>query len=254
MPSRKSSAIEPRPVPDVEPLLIAPLPPLPRRRRASVRQRPFDLSTLGALWAQPGLLAGVDEAGRGPLAGPVVAAAVILNPERPVHGLADSKLLSPLRREHLYALILDQALCVGVAQASAEEIDALNILQASLLAMQRAVAALRLQPHRVLIDGNRTPTLPMTVAALVKADAKVPAVSAASIVAKVHRDRLCADLHARWPVYGFDAHKGYPTAEHLRALAQHGPCPQHRASYAPVRACTAGLVGRLSSVGPDGPA
>jgi ribonuclease HII len=184
----------------------------------------------------PALIAGVDEAGRGPLAGPVVAAAVILDDLRPIKGLADSKAISPRRRERLYDEICARALCISVAEASAEEIDRLNILQATMLAMQRAVAGLRLSPHRVVVDGNRRPELPMTCAAVVKGDAKVAAVSAASILAKVHRDRLCLQLHERWPVYGFAGHKGYPTAEHLQALQAHGPCPEHRRSYAPVRA------------------
>jgi ribonuclease HII len=180
-------------------------------------------------------VAGVDEAGRGPLAGPVVAAAVILDELRPIKGLADSKALTPRRRERLFDEVRARALCVCIAEASVEEIDRLNILQATLLAMQRAVAGLRLPPHRVVVDGNRLPALPMPAAALVKADAKVPAVSAASILAKVHRDRLCAGLHERWPDYGFDGHKGYPTPEHLEALRRHGACPAHRRSYAPVR-------------------
>ena len=181
------------------------------------------------------LVAGVDEAGRGPLAGPVVAAAVILDELRPVQGLADSKVLTAARRELLFERICAQALCVGIAQASAEEIDRLNILQATLLAMQRAVQALRLAPRRVLVDGNRAPLLAVPVQAVVRGDAKVPAISAASILAKVHRDRLCAGLHERFPQYGFDRHKGYPTADHLAALRRHGPCAEHRRSFAPVR-------------------
>jgi ribonuclease HII len=199
-------------------------------------RKSFRLEQLGPEWAKPGLVAGVDEAGRGPLAGPVVAAAVILDEMRPITGLADSKAISPRRRERLYDEICARALCLCVAEASAEEIDRLNILNATLLAMQRAVAGLRLTPHRVVVDGNRRPELPMTCAAVVKGDAKVAAVSAASILAKVHRDRLCMQLHERWPAYGFAGHKGYPTAEHLQALQQHGPCPEHRRSYAPVRA------------------
>jgi ribonuclease HII len=183
-----------------------------------------------------GPVAGVDEAGRGPLAGPVVAAAVILDDLRPIEGLADSKTLSPRRRDALFDAILGRALCCSIAEASVEEIDRVNILQATLLAMQRAVAGLRLPPHRVVVDGNRAPPLPMTCATVVKGDAKVAAIAAASILAKVHRDRLCADLHARWPEYGFDGHKGYPTAEHLQALARHGACPAHRRSFSPVRA------------------
>jgi ribonuclease HII len=198
-------------------------------------RRSFRLERLGPEWARPGLVAGVDEAGRGPLAGPVVAAAVILDDLRPIEGLADSKALSPRRRELLFDQIRARALCCSIAEASVEEIDRLNILQATLLAMQRAVAGLRLPPHRVVVDGNRAPALPMTCAAVVQGDAKVAAVGAASILAKVHRDRLCQELHQRWPGYGFDAHKGYPTAEHLQALARLGACPAHRRSFAPVR-------------------
>jgi ribonuclease HII len=190
---------------------------------------------LGPGWDTPGLLAGVDEAGRGPLAGPVMAAAVILDDLHPIKGLADSKVLSPRRRERLYDEIRARALCVSVAEASAEEIDRLNILQATLLAMRRAVDGLRLVPHRVLVDGNRLPVLRMPAAAIVKGDAKVPAISAASIVAKVQRDRWCAALHERFPHYGFDGHKGYPTPAHLDALRRHGACPEHRRSFAPVR-------------------
>ena len=208
---------------------------MPSRR--SSRSRPFRLEELGPGWEAPGLVAGVDEAGRGPLAGPVVAAAVILDDLQPIRGLADSKALTALKRERLFDEIRARALCCSVAQASAEEIDRLNILQATMLAMRRAVDGLRLTPHRVVVDGNRVPVLPMPVAAVVKGDAKVAAISAASILAKVTRDRLCAELHARFPHYGFDGHKGYPTPAHLAALREHGPCPEHRRSYAPVRAC-----------------
>ena len=196
----------------------------------------FRLEQLGPGWDQPGLVAGVDEAGRGPLAGPVVAAAVILDELAPVAGLADSKVLSPRRREMLFDQIRARALCCSIASASVEEIDRLNILQATLLAMRRAVEGLRLRPHRVVVDGNRVPLLPMTVAALVKGDAKVAAISAASILAKVQRDRWCVELHAEFPHYGFATHKGYPTAAHLAALQLHGPCAAHRRSFAPVRA------------------
>jgi ribonuclease HII len=187
-------------------------------------------------WHTPGLTAGVDEAGRGPLAGPVVAAAVILNPRRPIAGLADSKTLTARRRELLYDQIRDKALCCAIAEASVEEIERLNILQATLLAMQRAVAGLRLPPARVLVDGNRLPRLPMLAEAIVGGDAKVDCIAAASIVAKVHRDRWCAQIDAQWPQYGFAAHKGYGTPEHLAALRAHGPCPLHRRGFAPVRA------------------
>jgi ribonuclease HII len=186
-------------------------------------------------WDTPGLIAGVDEAGRGPLAGAVVAAAVILDDLNPIKGLADSKKLTALKREKLYDEIRAKALCVGVGQASVEEIDRINILQATMLAMQRAVAALRLKPALVLVDGNRIPQLDVLAEAIVKGDSKVQAISAASIIAKVTRDRQCAELHARFPHYGFDAHKGYGTAEHLAALREHGACTEHRRSYAPVR-------------------
>ena len=184
----------------------------------------------------PGRCAGVDEAGRGPLAGPVVAAAVVLDARRPIQGLADSKMLSPARRERLHATILQQSLGVSVGLASVEEIDRLNILQATLLAMQRAVAGLPVPPALVLVDGNRLPALTVPARAVVGGDAIVPEISAASIIAKVERDRLCAELHARHPGYGFDVHKGYPTAAHLEALARLGPCPAHRRSFGPVRA------------------
>lgn len=205
--------------------------------RTSSRSRPARYEQLGLGFDTPGLMAGVDEAGRGPLAGPVVAAAVILDDLQPIRGLADSKALTALKRERLFDEIRARALCCSVAQASVEEIDRLNILQATLLAMRRAVEGLRLKPQRVLVDGNRVPVLPVPVEAIVKGDAKVPAISAASILAKVTRDRLCAELHERFPHYGFDGHKGYPTPLHLAALREHGPCPEHRRSYAPVRAC-----------------
>jgi ribonuclease HII len=183
----------------------------------------------------PGLVAGVDEAGCGPLAGPVVAAAVMLDELQPIKGLADSKTLSPRRRERLYDEIRAKSLCSCVAVASAQEIDELNILQARLLAMRRAVEGLRLRPNLVLVDGNRLPVLGMPAQAIVKGDSKVQAISAASILAKVHRDRLCLELHERYPQYGFAAHKGYATAEHLLALRTHGACAEHRRSFAPVR-------------------
>ena len=187
------------------------------------------------VWDTPGLVAGVDEAGRGPLAGPVVAAAVILDDLHPIKGLADSKKLTALRRERLYDEIRAKALCCSVAQASVEEIDRLNILQATLLAMRRAVEGLRLKPTKVLVDGNRLPVLDIVAEAIVQGDALVPAISAASILAKVTRDRWCAELHAQYPLYGFAGHKGYGTAEHMAALRDHGPCPEHRRSFAPVR-------------------
>jgi ribonuclease HII len=179
-------------------------------------------------------MAGVDEAGRGPLAGPVVAAAVILDELHPIHGLADSKKLSERRREKLFDEIRAKALCFSIAQASVEEIDSLNILQATLLAMKRAVEGLRLKPHKVLVDGNRLPKLDILAEAIVQGDAKVKAISAASILAKVHRDRLCANMHQEFPLYGFDQHKGYGTKQHLDALIAHGATPLHRRSFAPV--------------------
>lgn len=181
------------------------------------------------------MICGVDEAGRGPLAGPVVAAAVILDPARPIAGLADSKKLSAKRRELLAAEIRANAVAWSVAEASVDEIDRLNILQATLLAMQRAVAGLRVSPHEVLIDGNRCPRLNIPARAIVAGDATVAEISAASILAKTTRDAGLLDLHAIYPLYGFDRHKGYGTAEHLAALRAYGPTPMHRKSFAPVR-------------------
>lgn len=186
------------------------------------------------IWDVPGLLAGVDEAGRGPLAGPVVAAAVILDDRAPIKGLADSKQLTALRREKLYDEIRAKALCCSVAQASVEEIDQLNILQATMLAMRRAVLGLRLKPAKVLVDGNRLPTLDVLAEAIVSGDALVPSISAASILAKVTRDRLLCELHLQHPEYGFDQHKGYGTAQHMQALRVHGALAVHRRSFAPV--------------------
>ena len=182
------------------------------------------------------LTAGVDEAGRGPLAGPVIAAAVILDPSRPVVGLADSKQLSATRREQLAAEIRAKALAWALGRAEVAEIDRINILQASLLAMQRAIAALRITPDQALVDGNRCPRLACPCAAIVKGDATVPAISAASILAKVARDAELRELHERYPQYGFAQHKGYPTAAHRDALHRFGPCPEHRRSFAPVAA------------------
>lgn len=182
------------------------------------------------------IIAGVDEAGRGPLAGPVAAAAVILDAAQPINGLADSKQLSAATREKLAAEIRKRSCAWSVAFASVEEIDRLNILQASLLAMQRAVAGLALAPTLVLVDGNRAPILPCTARAIVRGDATEAAISAASILAKVARDALLDELDGVYPAYGFARHKGYPTPAHLAALAAHGPCPVHRMSFAPVRA------------------
>ena len=182
------------------------------------------------------VICGVDEAGRGPLAGPVYAAAVILDPARRVNGLADSKVLSPLQRDRRYDQICEKALCCSVAQASVEEIDELNILHATMLAMKRAVEGLRLKPAKVLVDGNRLPTIEVLAEAVIGGDARIKAISAASILAKVHRDRLCQTLHEEVPQYGFAAHKGYSTPEHLEALRVHGPCVHHRKHFAPVAA------------------
>ena len=187
-------------------------------------------------WDAPGLTAGVDEAGRGPLMGPVVAAAVILDDLNPIKGLADSKKLTALQRDKLYDEIRAKALCCSVALATVEEIDQLNILQATMLAMKRAVEGLRLKPQKALVDGNRLPVLSMLAEAIVKGDALVPAISAASILAKVTRDRWCAEYDLQYPQYGFAGHKGYGTAAHLLALRAHGACPQHRKSFAPVAA------------------
>jgi len=185
-------------------------------------------------WDIPGLVAGVDEAGRGPLAGPVVAAAVILDDCQTIKGLADSKTLTALRRERLFDEIRAKALCCSIAQASVEEIEELNILQATLLAMRRAVDGLRLKPVKVLVDGNRLPLLDVLAEAIVKGDSLVPAISAASILAKVQRDRWCVEYDLQFPQYGFAKHKGYGTVEHLEALRLHGACPQHRKTFRPV--------------------
>jgi len=181
------------------------------------------------------MICGVDEAGRGPLAGPVVAAAVILNPANPIAGLNDSKKLSAARREKLAVEIRAKALAWCVAEASVEEIDSLNILQATLLAMQRAVAGLSLTPSEVLIDGNRCPKLELPARAIIGGDASVAEISAASILAKTVRDAGLLTLHVQFPGYGFDQHKGYGTAAHLEALRRLGPSPVHRRSFAPVR-------------------
>lgn len=182
------------------------------------------------------IVCGVDEAGRGPLAGPVVAAAVILDPARPIVGLDDSKALSAKKREQLYIEIVERAQAYCVASASVEEIDTLNILHATMLAMKRAVEGLAVLPTLAKIDGNRCPTLAIRSEAIIGGDALVPSISAASILAKVTRDRMLVDLHASFPLYGFDVHSGYGTPKHLAALREHGPCEHHRRSFAPVRA------------------
>ena len=185
------------------------------------------------------LIAGVDEAGRGPLAGDVYAAAVVLDEKKPILGLTDSKKLSARQRDTFARQIREQAIAWFVARADVSEIDQLNILQATMLAMQRAVQGLAVVPDQVLVDGNRVPTLPMPSKAIVKGDLTEPAISAASILAKTARDASLAELHAQYPDYGFDQHKGYGTALHLARLREHGPCPAHRQSFAPVRRCLA---------------
>ena len=182
------------------------------------------------------VICGVDEAGRGPLAGPVFAAAVILDPAKPIAGLRDSKKLSPIRRDELALIIQRDALAWSIAQCSAAEIDALNILQATMLAMRRAIEGLSVAPTLALIDGNRCPVAAIRTEAIVKGDDKVIEISAASILAKTVRDALLLEMHARYPQYAFDQHKGYPTALHLARLKEHGVTPEHRRSYAPVRA------------------
>lgn len=181
-----------------------------------------------------GLVCGIDEAGRGPLAGPVVAAAVILDRRQRIEGLTDSKAIPPARREALAMQIRESALAWSVGRAEVEEIDCLNILQATLLAMQRAVTALRLVPEMALIDGNRCPRLPFPARAIARGDARVPCISAASILAKTTRDAEMRLLHTRFPNYGFDVHKGYPTAAHIAALHMHGASAVHRKSFRPV--------------------
>jgi ribonuclease HII len=179
-------------------------------------------------------VAGVDEAGRGPLAGPVIAAAVILNPDKLIAGLADSKILTEKKREFLFDQIQAHALAWGIGRAEVSEIDQINILQATLLAMQRAVEALQLMPYLALVDGNSTPQLSCQVQTIIKGDATEPAISAASILAKVTRDREMILLHEQYPQYGFAKHKGYGTKEHMAAIAKHGITAIHRRSYEPV--------------------
>ena len=181
------------------------------------------------------LVAGVDEVGRGPLCGPVIAAAVILDPARPIAGLNDSKKLTARQREALFDIICNQALAWSLGRAEVAEIDQLNILHATMLAMQRAVAGLSVQPELAYIDGNRCPTLPCRAEAVVKGDSRVPEIAAASIIAKVTRDREMVVLDQQWPGYGIAGHKGYPTAAHMAALKKLGPAPIHRRSFKPVR-------------------
>lgn len=198
--------------------------------------QPFGVSRVApGILAAEGLVAGVDEVGRGPLAGPVMAAAVILGPHHDIEGLADSKKLTPLRREQLDVLIRTRALSWSLGLATVDEIDRLNILQASLLAMQRAVAGLNCRPQCVMVDGNHCPALDMTTVAVTGGDSKIAAISAASIIAKVARDRYMLDMDAVYPGYGFVRHKGYGTPEHLAALQSLGITPIHRRSFSPVR-------------------
>ena len=201
-------------------------------------QSTFEFSETGT-W-----VAGVDEVGRGPLAGPVVTAAVILDPENPISGLADSKVLSEKRREILFEEIQQKAIAWAIGRAEVEEIDEINILQATMLAMQRAVAGLSPQPEHVLVDGNRCPALPCSAEAIIKGDGRVPAISAASIIAKVTRDREMVLLDRQYPGYGLAGHKGYPTKAHVAALQELGVTPIHRRSFSPVRQAleTAGII------------
>jgi ribonuclease HII len=215
--------------------------PSKKSSRAEPKQTRLD-------WDPLGLMAGVDEAGRGPLAGPVVAAAVILDDSRRILGLADSKVLSPLQREKLYDKIRERALCCSVGEASVDEIDTLNIFHATMLAMKRAVEGLRLKPAKVLVDGNRLPQLEVLSEAIVGGDAKVKSISAASIIAKVTRDRMLTQLHEQFPQYGFAAHKGYGTPEHLEALRVHGACIHHRRHFSPVAATFTTQEGATVSV------
>ncbi len=198
-----------------------------------ISDRVFD--SFAAVAGRSVYLCGVDEAGRGPLAGPVSAAAVILDVDRPIAGLADSKVLSSAERTRLALIIRRDAAAFAIAYASVDEIDQINILQATMLAMRRAVMALSLAPRKVLVDGNRCPDVPYPVRAIVKGDAVVPAISAASILAKTARDAIMHSLAADYPAYGFDQHKGYGTKAHLDALQRHGPCAAHRRSFRPVR-------------------
>lgn len=189
---------------------------------------------LEGLIVPAGLVCGIDEAGRGPLAGPVVAAAVILDPARPIAGLNDSKKLSEKKRVALAALIRERAVAWAVAEATVEEIDRLNILQATFLAMQRAVAALSVRPTSAMVDGNRCPKLDIPSEAVVQGDGKIASIAAASILAKTVRDAGMLELHVRHPHYGFDRHMGYPTVAHFAALEEFGASPVHRRSFAPV--------------------
>jgi ribonuclease HII len=216
--------------------------------KKSFRLEPIKVRQKRLEWDPVGLLAGVDEAGRGPLAGPVVAAAVILDDSKRILGLNDSKVLTALQRDKLFDKIREKALCCSVGSASVEEIDSINIYHATMLAMRRAVEGLRLKPVKVLVDGNALPKLDVLSEAIVGGDAKVRSISAASIIAKVTRDRMLQQLHDEFPQYGFAAHKGYGTPEHLQALKVHGPCVHHRRHFAPVAATFATEEGATISV------
>ena len=233
MPSKKSSPPEP-----VRRIVTSTI----RTKAAKAVQKPL-------LFPDPvGLVAGVDEAGRGPLAGPVVAAAVILDDKKRILGINDSKVLTALQRERLYDKIREKALCCSVGMASVQEIDEINIFHATMLAMKRAVEGLRLKPVKVLVDGNRLPKWDVLSEAIVDGDAKIKSIGAASIIAKVTRDRMLTELHEQFPQYGFAAHKGYSTPEHLEALRVHGPCVHHRRHFAPVAAQFATAEGVTVSV------
>ena len=201
--------------------------------------------------AAPAFSAGVDEVGRGPLAGPVVAGAVVLDARRPIIGLADSKRLSTQRREELAVEIRSHALAWGLGEASVAEVDAMNILRASHLAMQRAVAALALTPEVIFVDGNLLPAFAVPAVAVVKGDARVAEISAGAIIAKVARDEIMRNLDSELPGYGFAKNKGYPTPEHLAALRKLGPCPQHRQSFAPVKEAVRATAGLRANAGAD---
>ena len=203
--------------------------------RKETKKRMGDLFNDAMLEESADLIAGVDEAGRGPLAGPVVAAAVILDPMRPIDRLRDSKKLTEASRERLAAEIKERALDWSVAHATVEEIDELNILQATMLAMKRAISGLTVRPSLVLVDGNRVPRIDLPVNAIIQGDDKIAAISAASIIAKTTRDHWLEELDERYPEYGFAKHKGYGTKEHLEALAKYGPLPVHRKSFGPVK-------------------
>lgn len=217
---------------------------VPARTKSAAKPAVLTAAQAALLWDPPGLVVGVDEAGRGPLAGPVVAAAVILDDLNPIVGLNDSKKLTERKREQLFLEIKAKALCFSIAQASVQEIDDINILQATMLAMQRAVAGLRLKPVKALIDGNRIPKLDVMAEAIVQGDAHVNCIAAASILAKVTRDHYMCELHTQFPNYGFAGHKGYGTAAHLAALRSHGACEHHRRTFSPVLALHAAATGQ----------